>query len=564
MVMKNKLLRLIKAKLPIGLWQLNLLMSVLFVTVFNLYFWQQLNGIVQPTSVNDVLFIASIYVLLVLVVNLTLNLLTSEKTYQAVYALLFIVSAICFYYISQYNIIIDKEMIRNVMETNSSEAKDLIGFNLLFYIFILAVAPILFILKTAIIKQGFWHQIINKLKIIALSFVAIGLTLYISFPSYASLARNHRNLSHLILPTNFIFAGFSYLGEQFKSANLPFSDISEGAIQAELKVQNAKKVTIIVVGETARADRFSINGYSRETNPKLKQRNIINFKHTSSCGTSTATSLPCLFSHLERKSYDHKTGKNSANLLDFFEHVGIDVQWRDNNTGCKGICDRVDYLDLANNQDEVLCADGECYDEILLKGLSEQIEANPNDQVIVLHQKGSHGPAYHLRYPAEFKVFKPTCQTVQLQKCSPQALNNSYDNTILYTDYFIDQTISLLEGLKADTTTSLFYVSDHGESLGENNLYLHGTPYMIAPESQTHVPFFYWTPNQPKNNNQVSLNCMKNQQEQMLSHDNLFHSLLGFMNISSAYYQADLDLFTDCKTNHVASLASNSNTANKP
>ncbi len=436
--MKNNLLRLMKAKLPIGLWQLNLLMSVLFVTVFNLYFWQQLNAIVKPASTNDFLFILSIFVLLVLVVNSVLNLFTSERTYKYVYTLVLVLSAISFFYISQYNIIIDKEMIRNVMETNSSEAKDLLGFNLLFYIFILAVVPIVFIVKTTIIKQGFWHQFINKLKIFSLSFVAIGLTLYTSFPSYASLARNHRNLSHLILPTNFIFAGFSYMGEQFKSANLPFTDISEDAIQLNATVQNNKKVIIIVVGETARADRFSINGYSRDTNPKLKQRNLVNFKHTSSCGTSTATSLPCIFSHLERKSYDHKAGKNSANLLDFFEHVGIDVQWRDNNTGCKGICDRVDYLGLANNQDEVLCADGECYDEILLKGLSEQIEANPNDQVIVLHQKGSHGPAYHLRYPAEFEVFKPTCQSVQLQKCDTQALNNSYDNTILYTDYFID------------------------------------------------------------------------------------------------------------------------------
>lgn len=540
----------------IGLWQLNLLMSLLFVTVFNLYFWQALFSILKPAALNDWLFTLSIFTLLVLIVNLVLNLLTSQKTYKAMYLVLFMLSAVSFYYISQYNIVIDKEMIRNVMETNSSEANDLLGLNLLLYLVIMGILPTLFILKTKIVNNGFWRQLLSKLKITAASLVAVGLILYTSYPSFASLARGHRHLSHLIVPTNFIFASISYVGEQFNSAQVPFSDISVDAVQhSPLLKSGNKKVTIMIIGETARADRFSINGYPRETNPNLKHRNITNFKQTSSCGTSTAISLPCLFSHLERKSYNHKVGKNSANLLDFFKQVGIDVQWRDNNTGCKGICGRTEYIDLSEDTDNALCSSGECFDEILLKGLKQQITNNPHDQVVVLHQKGSHGPAYHLRYPPEFEVFKPTCQSVQLQKCHSNELNNSYDNTILYTDHFINETMKLLEALPTDTSSSLVYISDHGESLGENNLYLHGTPYLIAPESQTHVPFFYWTPEKSTAVAQVDKNCLISKQDHPVSHDNIFHSMLGFMDISTAYYQSELDLFSSCKAINTNNLA---------
>lgn len=562
--MKNKLSQLYKLNLKIGLWQLNLLMSLLFVTVFNLYFWSELNSILKPVRLNDYLFILSIFTLLILLVNLILNLITSQKTYKVLYALIFTLSAISFYYISQYNIVIDKEMIRNVMETNSSEAKDLIGFNLFTYLVIMALLPIVFILKTVVIKKGLWQQIFSKLKITAFSVIAMGLILYISYPAYASLARGHRHLSHLIVPTNFIFASITYMGEQFKSAQAPFSDISQDAIQLIPADNTAKKVTIMIIGETARADHFSINGYQKETNPNLNKRKLTNFKQTSSCGTSTAISLPCLFSHLERKTYNHKVGKSSANLLDFFKHVGIDVQWRDNNTGCKGICARTEYLDLSHAVDEKLCSTGECYDEILLKGLSEQINSNTNDQVIILHQKGSHGPAYHLRYPPEFEVFKPTCQSVQLQKCSTTEVNNSYDNTILYTDHFINQTMKLLEDLPSTTASSLIYVSDHGESLGENNLYLHGTPYLIAPESQTHVPFFYWTPTTANDVVGIDKNCLNSKQDHPVSHDNIFHSMLGFMDIATPYYQSKLDLFVTCKTKSSNNIAAEFNQSLNP
>ncbi|MEZ5472016.1 MAG: phosphoethanolamine--lipid A transferase [Marinicella sp.] len=528
-----------------NLWQLNLLMSLLFVALFNFSFWQEIQKIVHPSSLVDYLFVTSILILLVLIINLVFTLFTTVNTYKYFYGLIFSFSAISCYYIAQYNILIDSEMIRNVIETNPAEAKDLLGLNLFLYIGLFGSIPILLILKTRINKATIGRFLLGKLKVTAITTVAIMAVLYINYPSFASLARNHQYLSHMIVPTNFIFAGISYANDQVQDAQMPFNDIAQDAEIDDKNLPHRKKVLIMIVGETARADRFSINGYPRDTTPLLNDRELINFNHTSSCGTNTATSLPCLFSHLGRKAYQHKIARNTANLLDFYKHAGIDVQWRDNNTGCKGICDRTDYLDLSKANDPVLCHSEECYDEILLQGLEEQINNNTNDQFIVLHQKGSHGPAYYLRYPPAFEKFKPTCKDTQLQKCSNEALSNSYDNTIVYTDYFINETMKLLESLDTGTEASLVYVSDHGESLGENNLYLHGTPYFMAPESQTHVPFLYWT-SASSGDSSLSMSCLKHNNTQPVSHDNLFHSLLGLMHVSTSQYLPQLDIFAKC------------------
>lgn len=526
------------------LWHLNIFVSLSFVLIFNHVFWTEIINIVKPSLISDYLFIFSIFTLLVIVISFALNFIVWQRTYKYVYSLIFILTAISFYFISQYNIVIDKDMVRNVIETNSSEAKDLINITFFLYLALLSVIPIFLVSRIKLQIVSFKKLIIQKLLIALMSILSIVILLYISYPSYASLARNNRHLSHIILPTNFIFASVSYLKEQLKVSNIPFDPISINSTRNNNGIK--KNVTILIIGETARADRFSINNYSKLTNPRISQRDIINFNQTFSCGTSTATSLPCIFSHLNREKYNHKVGKNSDNLLDFFSRVNIDVQWRDNNTGCKGICNRVDYIDLSQEKDTEFCNSTECHDEILLQGLNSQIINNENDQVIVLHPKGSHGPAYYLRYPKEFEKFKPTCKTIQLQKCSQEELDNSYDNTIVYADYIIDKTISLLEKLPKGTNTSLIYISDHGESLGENNIYLHGTPYMIAPEVQKHIPFLIWMSEQQKKVGKIDYDCLKEKQNHPYSHDNIFHSMLGYMNIKTSHYDARKDIFNSC------------------
>jgi lipid A ethanolaminephosphotransferase len=307
----------------------------------------------------------------------------------------------------------------------------------------------------------------------------------------------------------------------------------------------------MVVGETARAANFSLNGYSRLTNPELAQvPGLLNFGNMHSCGTATAVSLPCLFSGLGRAHYTQRSAQGQEGLLDVLRHAGIEVLWRDNNSGCKGVCDRVASEDVSVPlRGDPLCNDEECFDEILLRGLRQRIHDSRKDMVIVLHQKGSHGPAYWKRYPASFNRFGPACETSDLAKCSQTSIVAAYDNTMLYTDHVLARAIALLElsGREDGVDTAMMYFSDHGESLGENNLYLHGAPYFIAPEEQRHVPFMLWLSEGFRHRFKLDQTCLNARTGQQFNHDYIFHSTLGMLNISTAVYNPGLDLFNACR-----------------
>jgi lipid A ethanolaminephosphotransferase len=223
------------------------------------------------------------------------------------------------------------------------------------------------------------------------------------------------------------------------------------------------------------------------------------------------------------------------------------VLWKDNNSGCKGTCNRVPSEDVSQKKDPRWCRNGECFDEIMLEGLDQQLAHHKGDLLLVLHQKGSHGPAYYLRYPDEFAHFTPVCQTNKLQDCSRETITNAYDNTILYTDHVLARVIELLKQQQDHYNTALWYMSDHGESLGENNLYLHGAPYSFAPETQTHVPMVQWISDGFAARSKLDLNCLRQVANRPVSHDNLFHSMLGILDIQTSAYQPELDLFKACR-----------------
>ena len=537
----------IPIKFNLKSWQLHIFVSLFLLLSFNAAFWLEISTIVHPNNLPEYLFIFSIFLLSLLINNLLFNILCIKHSYKIIYPLVLIVSALSLYFIKQYNIIIDRDMIQNIVETNPAEATDFLNFTLFFYLITFGIIPSVIIHKLKVTFKPLKYESLLKIKIVFISILCIISLLYISYPAYASMARGNRHISHLIIPTNFIFAGVSYIKQQVRSANVPLERIAQDAkLNSVWNTHKNKTVLVLVIGETARADHFSINGYHKVTTPKLAKRDIINFTQTSSCGTSTAISLPCMFSNLNRKTFSKNIAKNRENLLDFLSTAGYSVQWRDNNTGCKGICKRVDFIDLTSINDSSHCQTGECFDEILIQGLTSQILNNPNNQVIVLHQKGSHGPAYYLRYPQAFKKFSPICASNELQKCTTKELNNTYDNTIYYTDYVVDKVIQTLIDLPSLYNSSLVYISDHGESLGENNIYLHGTPYFMAPDAQTHVPFFVWLSDQFKTDFSINTQCLRKKQGLPLSHDNLFHSVLGLMNVTTDHYKPSKDIFHSC------------------
>jgi lipid A ethanolaminephosphotransferase len=346
----------------------------------------------------------------------------------------------------------------------------------------------------------------SKLKTIVVLLVIFVLITLAFSKSYTSLIREHKQLHLYINPTYYVYAIGKYINSKF---------------------------------ETARADRFSLNGYQRITNPLLANENVISLSQMYSCGTDTAYSLPCMFSNLGRSDYTHAQGKNMNNVLDILSRAGVEILWRDNNSSSKGVADRITYQNFKSKRVNTIC-DIECRDEGMLVNLQSYVDVqNDKDILIVLHIMGSHGPAYYKRYPDKFKVFTPICKTNQLNECSNEQINNAYDNTIVYTDYFLSKTINFLKSNQSQFKTAMFYMSDHGESLGEHGLYLHGMPYFIAPKEQIHVGSILWFSDEFSKDIEIEL--LNKKANTKLSHDGVFHTLLGLMNVETHIYKKKLD-----------------------
>jgi lipid A ethanolaminephosphotransferase len=301
------------------------------------------------------------------------------------------------------------------------------------------------------------------------------------------------------------------------------------------------ELVILVVGETARSDHFSLNGYTRDTNPLLAREKVASFRNVWACGTSTAISVPCMFSIYDQDGYSKSKAARTENVLDILQRAGVSVLWLDNNSDSKGVALRVPYQSYKSPDINPEC-DSECRDLGMLSNLQEHIDAHPDgDLLIVLHQMGNHGPAYYKRYPAEFERYTPVCQTNELAQCDRQSIDNTYDNAILYTDYFLSQVIELLKRNAKQFEAAMFYVSDHGESLGENNLYLHGLPNLLAPDTQKHVPMIFWYSDSFLEDG-ISVDLLRDQLDEKLSHDNVFHTLLGLFEVETGVYDPKRDL----------------------
>lgn len=523
---------------------LAMLLSLLFVLLFNKSFfgaaWQTTN----LDSVSAILFAVSLVPLLWLVTLFFIYLFCLPVIIKPVCVFLLMGGAVSAYFMDTYGVVIDREMLRNALETDSRESMGLFSFKLAAYVLVIGVLPSWAIFKIKIVWGNLWREGISRLLTIIVS-IAISLLIILSLSSYySSFFRNHKEVRFLANPLGFVNAAIS-LAREAKKTPLAMEPISLGAVLGSGALQQSKPVLVVlVVGETARAASFGIDGYARNTTPLLSKQDILYFNKFSSCGTSTAVSLPCMFSTLSRKEYKDSVAKSRHGLLDFIQAAGIDVLWRENNSGCKGVCDRVLTESFEQAPPPQWCNDGNCYDEVLLHDLNSKISGN--NQVVVLHQNGSHGPAYDQRYPESMRFYTPICTTNQLQQCTREEVVNAYDNTIRYTDYFLNQVIEWLIAQQETHNVAMIYVSDHGESLGENRIYLHGMPYAIAPEFQTRVPFIFWASPGFYQDRGLTKDCLSDFRNSAFSHDNLFHSLLGLVDIQTEYYQPKLDIFAPC------------------
>ena len=459
-----------------------------------------------------------------------------------------ILSSVTGYYMDTLGAFIDREMIQNVMVTTVTESKHLITIGFLLHVALYGLLPSAIVFAVRLKPQP-------KLIALGTPFLAGAICLLLTlgllatnFKTYASVLRERKDFLASYQPGAPVVSTFRYAAMMSKTLNTIAAPIGEDATKGVSYARAAKPVlTLLVVGETARAQNFGLNGYGRDTTPELAKLPIVNFEEVSSCGTSTAVSLPCMFSKLPRKDYSFEKGKAQQNLLDVLAYAGLNVEWWDNNTGHKGLADRIEARNFASNEGEH-CREGECDDGAFLPALRAYADNITEDTVLVLHQIGSHGPSYFMRYPPEAEKFAPACQTPELKSCSPEEVLNAYDNTIAYTDKTLAETINFLQAQES-LSTAMLYISDHGESLGEGGLYLHGAPYFLAPKEQTHVPMILWMSDSFAAQFGHNTGCLVDSRASPLSHDNLFHSALGMLDIETQVYDEALDLFAPCAAN---------------
>ncbi len=480
------------------------------------------------------------------------SLLAWRFTLKPLAIFLLLAAAAGAHFMGAYRIVIDQTMLVNVLQTNPGEAADLFSLRMAGTLVLGGLLPAWLVWRTPV-QQARWPRQLGRNLLATVAGLALVVAVVVaSFQPLSSTMRNHKQLRYLINPLNSVYALGMVASEPLRRNDRVLLPLATDARLGPSHAAGTRPpLLLLVLGETARAANFSLNGYARPTNPELAKLPVISWRNAWSCGTNTAASVPCMFSHLGRDDFSSRKA-NHENLLDVAQRAGLAVLWLDNQAGCKGVCARVPNVETGNLKHPTLCSDGECWDPIMLDGLDARIAALPAAQrdkgvLLVMHQMGSHGPAYHKRVPPAFKRFMPECSTNNLQDCSREQLVNAYDNTIAYTDHFLAQAIGWLQQRQTSHDTAMVYVSDHGESLGENNLYLHGLPYAIAPDVQKHVPWIIWLSPGFAQRQRLDAACLAGRADAAISHDHYFHSVLGLLDVQTSVYQPQLDAYAACR-----------------
>lgn len=430
-----------------------------------------------------------------------------------VVALLFVGNALCLYFIDSYEVLITREMMGNVFNTRFSEASGFFSFGAVSYVVLLGVLPAIYVVRRKVDYGSFRRLAVN---IVASLLIVVGVGAA-NMQNVLWIDRNATSVGSLIMPWSYTVNSIRYFHHKWllnrEAELLPDATISD----------TEREVVVLVIGESARRDHFSLYGYERTTNPLLADDGVVALVADASATFTTAGVKAIL---------DHRpTDELYETLPDYLYRTGVDVVWRSTNWGEPPL--HIDnYYNRAALRNRYPEVDGR-YDQLLVEGLAEEIEACDGPKVlIVLHSSTSHGPTYNEQYPSEFEQFTPVCTTVEMSKANRSELINAYDNTILYTDYLLHSVIEQLRTVEC-ARSAMIYVSDHGESLGEGNRYMHGLPMSMAPREQYEIPFVVWCSDAEQTIKPLS----------KVGHYHVFHSVLNFLGVDSPIYDESRNIF---------------------
>jgi lipid A ethanolaminephosphotransferase len=525
---------------PLSLPEVSLAAATFVVLFDNQSFWHNLVARLGLVGFEHWRLVLTLGAILILLFNAVFLLVSFRPLFKPFLVGILLIAASVSYFSDTFGVIIDKSMVRNILETDVHEAGELITWPLFWHLFVYGIIPsALFVLIP--IRYPVWRRgLLLRTGAIVVSLVIAVALFMTDYKGFVLFGRENRDLQVFINPSYPVYSVSSVIKTQnFAHAAEPLNVVASDAMR---EGNTNRTVVVLVIGETARAREMDFNGYGRNTTPYTDRGDVINFTDVESCATDTADSVPCMFSPFGRDQFRRSKATGSENLLDVLQRTGVNVVWRDNDSGSKKVADRVTYEDFSKRKNSPFCSEDNCYDEVLLDGLDDLIRNTQRDMLVVLHVKGSHGPSYYKRSPANLKVFTPECTQDNIQDCPQQTIVNAYDNTIVYTDYVLSKVIDLLQA--QNSATAMLYVSDHGESLGESGLYLHGLPYALAPAEQTHVPMQFWASKEFLADHHLDQKSLLAKRSAPYSHDNLFHSMLGLFKIRTAIYRSDLDVFS--------------------
>ena len=528
-------------------------LALWLAVVGNLALWRELGRLLSgPGAAVD---IVGTFVVVLAALSALMMLTAWGRPMKPVWIAILVAAGVAQHFMLTYGVVMDTAMLANTMQTDPREVRDLLGWTFLVNMAVVIAVPAVAVVLVPLRRTPWWPQLWRNAVLFGLS-VAVALAAsFAMFSRLAPLVRNHMHLRYIVNPiAGFTSAATVTLAPLFKRSKTLVPITSGVALGPSYAAAQKPPFVVLVVGETARADHFSLNGYPRETNPELAKADVLSFRNVRSCGTDTRDSLPCMLSPLGKAAFEKRSAEHE-NLLDLLQAAGLAVLWLENQSGCKDVCNRVPTASTADLPADVaaqLCSAGECVDEALLVGLDARIARLPEERrkrgiVLVLHQMGSHGPAYYKRSPPALKRFLPECTTTTLGECDPQQLINAYDNTIVATDRFLADTIAWLKGRTNDYAPALVYMSDHGESLGELGIFLHGLPYAFAPEVQKRVPFIAWFGAELAARRRLDVACLSQWLDAPYSHDNLYHSVVGLLDVTTPTYRRELDAFAPCR-----------------
>lgn len=509
----------------VALAQMLLFQGPFLEFAFEVSDWPSSQGILQIVSVEIVQFLLLAYLVIAMSVF-------GVRAMKATAMLLFAVNATAYYFMTEFGVLMTSGMMANILGTHTREVTDLLHVGLFVHLFIYAIIPIALIWMVEIQVVRFWWRMLGGTSLLFI----LGGWLYATSHTWLWYDRHLTSLGARVLPWSYVVNTGRHL--YYKSLSerrqvvLPKAEFIK-------ETPGRKQIVVLVIGEAARADNFSLYGYERDTNPFTAQENIAAIPVGLSCGTSTLVGTACILTHEGSEASETTTNEPLPNYL--MRH-GIETIYRTNNNGLPPIksTSRKWSADIAKS-----CTGDDCpaerLDEALMYGLANELRQSDSDKIFVLlHLFGSHGPAYFEQYPKEFEQFSPVCKTVQVADCSYEELVNAYDNSIRFTDYLLAGLIKDLQSFP-DTDSTMIYVSDHGQSLGEAGVYLHGLPNAIAPAFQRRIPFLVWMSDGFQQSRGLTNSAII--PAEGFPHDFPFHSVMGAFNMRSDIYKPQFDLF---------------------